>query len=139
MFYRPAIYQVESVKSLMGGIDLSTRSEVLRNTECQPSLHPNIVSLQSFAFQSTALLLNSRGVEAVRMYNHVSSEDRWSCTFTVSYTSVTYSGHDRWVVWVSWLIIANRNLSDNVTHQKCQNGNLNMCIKQIPTKLCAQI
>lgn len=83
------------MKSLMGGIDLSTRSEVLRNTECQTSLRPNIVSLQSFAFQSAALLLNSRGMEAVRMYNHLSSEGRWSCTFTVSYTSVAYSGHDR--------------------------------------------
>ncbi len=61
------LYQVESRQSLMLRTDLSTGSKALRNAECQYTLHSNIVSLQSFAFQSDVLLLNSRGVEAVGM------------------------------------------------------------------------
>lgn len=89
---------MKSMKSLMAGIDLSTRNKVLRNTECQTTLHPNNISLQSFAFQSDVLLLNSRGVEAVRKCKVILAQRTGGAVdFLIQpplYCIVSYSGHD---------------------------------------------
>lgn len=62
-----SVHHIEQRKSVMEEIDPSMRFPLQRITHCKTTLHPNIISLQSFAFQFDAPHLNSRGVEALRM------------------------------------------------------------------------